>query len=231
MVLQVQNISKYYGSQQVIKNISFTINKGEIVGFLGPNGAGKSTTMKIISGCIPYNEGRIMIKGNDFDKNPIHIKRSIGFLPENNPLYEEMYIAEYLKYVAGLYLLDHKTEKINTVIKQTGLTSEINKKIEQLSKGYKQRVGLAQALIHNPDLLILDEPTSGLDPNQMEEIHQLLLTLSPDKGILFSSHTLSEVATICTRILFIHKGEIVADIPQKEISNLESLFKELTRET
>ncbi|MCC8145116.1 MAG: ATP-binding cassette domain-containing protein [Bacteroidales bacterium] len=229
MILKVQNISKSYGSQQVVKDISFSIQKGEIIGFLGPNGAGKSTTMKILTGCISPEQGKILIDDMDLMKNPLDAKSHIGFLPENNPLYEEMYVPEYLEYVAGLYSLDHKEEKTKQIIQQTGLTPEKHKKIEQLSKGYKQRVGLAQALIHDPDLLVLDEPTSGLDPNQTEEIHRLIVSLSKNKGILFSSHTLSEVATICTRILFIHRGEIKADLPVSEIQDLEILFKEITK--
>ncbi|MDL2223906.1 ATP-binding cassette domain-containing protein [Bacteroidales bacterium OttesenSCG-928-M06] len=229
MILQVLNISKSYRTQKAVNNISFSINKGEIIGFLGPNGAGKSTTMQIISGCIPPDEGEILIRNINLREDAINAKMNIGFLPESNPLYEEMYVAEYLEYVAGLYSLNHIRELTEDIIKKTGITPERHKKISQLSKGYKQRVGLAQALIHDPKLLILDEPTSGLDPNQMEEIHQLLLSLSKDKGILFSSHTLSEVATICTRILFIHQGEIKADLPVEEINDLELLFKELTK--
>ena len=216
MVLDVQNISKNYGRQAAVKAVSFSIEKGEIVGFLGVNGAGKSTTMKIIAGCMLPDSGTV-------------VKSSLGFLPEDNPLYDEMYVPEYLRYVAGLYALTHPKEKVEEIIQQTGLHPERHKRIEQLSKGYRQRVGLAQAIIHQPELLLLDEPTAGLDPNQTKEIHAFLLSLSQEKGILFSSHTLSEVATICTRILFIHQGKIVADRPRNEIEDLETLFAELTR--
>jgi ABC-2 type transport system ATP-binding protein len=229
MVLTVHNLSKKYGSQQVVKNISFSIDRGEIVGFLGPNGAGKSTVMKMITGCIPLDRGSVKINGFDLKENALKAKSSIGFLLENNPLYDEMYVSEYLEYVAGIYEIINKKEKIKKTILQTGLQSEVHKKIEQLSKGYRQRLGLAQAIIHRPDIVILDEPVSGLDPNQIEEIHKFILSLSQNSGIFFSSHTLSEIAVVCTRILFIHKGEIVADLPQNEIENLNVLFKNLTQ--
>ena len=228
-ILEVEKISKRYGSQQAVQNVSFSVNKGEIVGFLGPNGAGKSPTLKMIAGSIPLDAGTVKIAGADIRQDALQAKSHIGFLPENNPLYDEMYIAEYLEYAAGLYALDNRKERVIEVIRQTGLQPEVHKKIEQLSKGYRQRVGLAQAIIHQPDVLLLDEPASGLDPNQTEEINQLLLSLSREKGILFSSHTLPEVATICTRILFIHRGEIVADLPKEDIEDLDVLFKELTK--
>ncbi len=222
MVLEAQHISKKYNTQQVLNDISFDAKKGEIIGFLGPNGAGKTTTMKIITGCLDADEGNVLVK-----------KKGIGYLPENNPLYEEMYVAEYLEYVAKLYAPDLPANKIReqvkTTIEQVGLKPEAHKQISKLSKGYKQRVGLAQAIIHNPDLLILDEPTSGLDPNQTDEIKNLLLELSKDKAILFSSHTLTEVASICTRIIIIHKGNIVADKSIDETGDLEGLFKSLTK--
>lgn len=229
MILEVSGIKKLYGAQIAVNNISFSIDKGEIVGFLGPNGAGKSTTMKIITGGLPCSQGTIKINGIDLKKQPLMAKYNTGFLPENNPLYEDMYVREYLEYVAGIYSLDNKKASVEKVIQQTNLISESEKKIEQLSKGYKQRVGLAQAIIHEPALLVLDEPSSGLDPNQTDDMHQLLISLSENKGIIFSSHTLSEVATICTRILFINKGQILADLPRNEIKDLDLLFKELTR--
>jgi ABC-2 type transport system ATP-binding protein len=229
MILEVQNISKNYGSQQVVKEVSFSIAKGEIAGFLGLNGAGKSTTMQMIAGCIPLDAGRVNIAGTDLNQKPLTAKSSIGFLPEDNPLYGDMYVAEYLEYVAGLYAMKNRKEKVEDAIRQTGLQTEAHKKIEQLSKGYKQRVGLAQAIIHRPDMLVLDEPASGLDPEQTEEINRLLLTLSRDMGILFSSHTLSQAAIICTRILFIHRGKIVGDFLKNEIEDLETLFKNLTK--
>ncbi|MDR0799129.1 MAG: ABC transporter ATP-binding protein [Dysgonamonadaceae bacterium] len=228
MIIQVENLSKKYGSQDVVKQVSFAIAPGEIVGFLGLNGAGKSTTLKMLAGCIPPDQGHICIQGIDLLRHPLEAKSHLGFLPEENPLYGEMYGIEYLNYTADLYLLKNKRARIEETIRQTGLQKEIHKKIEQLSKGYKQRLGIAQAIIHQPDLLLLDEPTSGLDPNQIEEIHQLLVELSKDKAILFSSHTLSEVATICTRILFIHQGKLVADLPRNEIIDLNTLFKQLT---
>jgi ABC-2 type transport system ATP-binding protein len=228
MLLEVENLSKKYRSQEVVKDLTFSMDKGEIVGFLGPNGAGKSTTLKMITGCIPADAGNIRINGIDLITHPIEAKSHLGFLPEENPLYPEMYIPEYLGYVAGIYRLANPRERIDEVIRQTGLQKGINKKIEHLSKGYRQRVGLAQALIHQPDLLVLDEPTSGLDPNQTEEINHLLLALSKEKCILFSSHTLSEAAAICTRILLIHQGKIVVDMPRNEIDDLEGLFKQLT---
>ncbi|MDH8701741.1 ABC-2 type transport system ATP-binding protein [Dysgonomonadaceae bacterium PH5-43] len=230
MILEIKDITKSYGHTKAANNVSFNIQKGEIVGFLGPNGAGKSTTMKIISGCTNYNKGEVIINNINLKENPIQAKEQIGFLPESNPLYEDMYIYEYLDYVAGLYpTIKNRRERIEQVIQQTGITPQRNKRINQLSKGYKQRVGIAQAIIHDPHLIILDEPTSGLDPNQTEEIHKLLLSLKENKGILFSSHTLSEVATICTRIVFINKGEIKADLQKNEIEDLDYLFKKLTK--
>jgi ABC-2 type transport system ATP-binding protein len=229
IVLEVKNISKKYGSQVAVGNVSFSVGRGEIVGFLGPNGAGKSTTLKIITGSLSMDSGSVVISGYDLRSEPLKAKARIGYLPENNPLYDDMYVPEYLDYVAGLYLLDNRNARVAEIIRQTGLQSEAHKKIEQLSKGYRQRVGLAQALIHQPDVLVLDEPSAGLDPNQTDEINELLVHLKPEKAILFSSHTLSEAATICTRIVFIHRGMIVADVPRNDISDLDILFKELTQ--
>ena len=228
LMLEVKNISKSYGSQPAVKNVSFSIGRGEIVGFLGPNGAGKSTTLKLITGSLPMDSGSVVISGYDLQRDALKAKSHTGYLPENNPLYDDMYVPEYLEYAAGLYRLDNRKERISEMIRQTGLQAESHKKIEQLSKGYRQRLGLAQALIHQPDVLVLDEPLSGLDPNQTDEINRLLLSLHADKAILFSSHTLSEVASICTRIVFILRGEIVTDLPRNEIDNLEILFKELS---
>ncbi|MDR2683045.1 MAG: ATP-binding cassette domain-containing protein [Dysgonamonadaceae bacterium] len=227
-MLEVKNITKKYGSQTALHNVSFSIGRGEIVGFLGPNGAGKSTALKGITGSLPLDSGSVVIAGYDLQREPLKARFHIGYLPENNPLYDDMYVPEYLDYVAGLYLLDHRRERVADIIRQTGLQPEAHKKIEQLSKGYRQRVGLAQALIHNPEVLVLDEPSSGLDPNQTDEINRLLLRLQPEKTLLFSSHTLPEVATICTRILFIHRGEIVADLAREEIGDLEKVFREVT---
>lgn len=231
MFLSVDCISKKYGKQEVLKDLSFSIKKGEIVGFLGPNGAGKTTSMKIITGSISPDKGKVLINDIDLLENPVKARRLIGYLPENNPLYDEMYISEYLEYALKLYPFDGSVrEKIKETIIRTGLQPEAHKIISKLSKGYRQRVGIAQAIIHNPDLLILDEPTSGLDPNQLDEIISLIKSLSEKKAILLSSHTLPEVASICTRIIIINKGIIVADKPINEIDNLEKLFKDLTKE-
>lgn len=230
MILKVQHISKKYGTQQVLNDISFDVKKGEIIGFLGPNGAGKTTTMKIITNYLSSDEGTILVEGVDTVKDELETKSIIGYLPENNPLYEDMYVIEYLEYVSQLYSSAKYTkENVQTAIKQVGLNPEAHKQISELSKGYKQRVGLAQAIIHDPKLLILDEPTSGLDPNQIDEINHLLLDLSKDKAVLFSSHTLSEVVSICTRIIIIHRGNIVLDKPIAEIENVETMFKTLTK--
>jgi ABC-2 type transport system ATP-binding protein len=225
MVVEIDGVSKKYGSQEVVRNLSFSLNKGEIAGFIGLNGAGKSTALKMIAGCIPYDTGSIRINGFDLRRNPVEAKSHLGFLPEENPLYEDMYVCEYLEYLAGIYGINNKRERIGEIIRQTGLQPEIHKKNGHLSKGYRQRLGIAQTLIHNPDLLLLDEPSSGLDPKQTEAFNALLLHLSKEKAILFSSHTLSEVAAVCTRILIIHQGEIRFDKPVHEIDNPEAFFK------
>jgi ABC-2 type transport system ATP-binding protein len=229
MTLKVSRISKKYGSQQVLDDISFSVDKGEIVGFIGPNGAGKSTTMKIITGCLATDEGTVEINDFNIDRTPVKAKALVGYLPENNPLYDEMYVAEYLEYVAKLYPdTSVIKEKVKDIIVRVGLQPEVHKKIARLSKGYRQRVGLAQAIIHNPELLVLDEPSSGLDPNQIEEFNNLLFEMSREKAILLSSHTLSEVEAVCTRIIIIHKGRIMLDQPLKEIENLSESFKKMT---
>ncbi len=229
MTLKVSRISKKYGSQQVLDEVSFSVNKGEIVGFLGPNGAGKSTTMKIISGCLSADEGSVETGNFNMERNPLKAKALVGYLPEDNPLYDEMYVAEYLEYVAKLYPgIIGIQERVKDVIVRTGLQPEIHKKIAQLSKGYRQRVGLAQAIIHNPELLVLDEPSSGLDPNQIEEFNDLVFEMSREKAILLSSHTLSEVEAVCTRIIIIHRGRIMLDQTMNEIENLSELFKKMT---
>ncbi len=231
MILQVQNISKKYGKQQAVDAISFSVEKGEIVGFLGPNGAGKSTTMRMLTGCISADKGDVLISGFSISKQALKAKSNLGYLPEHNPLYEEMYVKEYLEYVAGMYDLPAKDIKIqvDAIVNEVGLQPESHKKIAHLSKGYRQRVGLAQAFVHDPQLLVLDEPITGLDPNQIEEIESFLRNKSREKAILFSSHTLSEVASVCTRIIIIHKGKIVLDEPINNIENLDSTFKELTK--
>ena len=211
MSITVSNLTKLYGTQKALNNISFTINKGEIVGFLGPNGAGKSTTMKIITGYLEANSGKAEVCGETADTNSLNTKKKIGYLPEANPLYFDMYVREYLEFVAGVHAIQNVKSKIETVIDTVGLKLEANKKIGQLSKGYKQRVGIAAALIHDPEVLILDEPTSGLDPNQIIEIREVIKRLGKNKTVLFSSHILQEVEAICDRVIIINRGNIVAD--------------------
>lgn len=207
----VNNLLKIYGAQKAVNDISFALSKGEIVGFLGPNGAGKSTTMKIITGYLQQDAGTVSVCGIDVSKDPIEAKRKIGYLPESNPLYHEMYVKEYLSFVAGVHKIENRKSKIDNVIALTGLTLEKAKKIGQLSKGYKQRVGLAAALIHEPEVLVLDEPTSGLDPNQIIEIRNVIKEQGKNKTVLFSSHIMQEVQAICDRVIIINKGRLVAD--------------------
>jgi ABC-2 type transport system ATP-binding protein len=211
MSITVTNLTKTYGAQKAVNNISFTVNKGEIVGFLGPNGAGKSTTMKIITGYIEADGGKASVCGETVSSNSLNTKKKIGYLPEANPLYFDMYVREYLEFVAGVHGLQNKKEKIAAAIETVKLKLEANKKIGQLSKGYKQRVGIAAALIHDPEVLILDEPTSGLDPNQIIEIREVIKNLGKNKTVLFSSHILQEVEAICDRVIIINRGNIVAD--------------------
>ena len=212
MSIQVKDLTKIYGQQKAIDQISFEIKTGEIVGFVGPNGAGKSTTMKILTGFIPPSSGEAKINGLDLIENSLEIRKHIGYLPENNPLYLDMYVKEYLEFVAGIYKLGNKTKsRIDEIVEQTGLSIERKKKIGALSKGYRQRVGLAQALIHDPAILILDEPTSGLDPNQIVEIRNLISKVGKEKTIMLSTHIMQEVEAICDRIIIINNGKIVAD--------------------
>jgi ABC-2 type transport system ATP-binding protein len=211
MSIKVSNLSKNYGVQKAVNNISFIIGKGEIVGFLGPNGAGKSTTMKIITGYIESDGGSVEVCGEQVHTDTLSAKKKIGYLPEANPLYFDMYVREYLEFVAGIHKIQQPGDKIEESIKKVGLTTEANKKIAQLSKGYKQRVGLAAALIHDPEVLILDEPTSGLDPNQIVEIREVIKSLGKNKTVLFSSHILQEVEAVCDRVIIINRGIIVAD--------------------
>ncbi len=219
MSILVENLTKIYGSQKAVDSISFSIEAGEIVGFLGPNGAGKSTTMKILSGYIPASSGRAEVLGLNVAEKPLEVKQRIGYLPELNPLYTDMYVSEYLQFNANMYGIKNAKEVINNIIDVTGLTLERKKKIGQLSKGYKQRVGIAQALINDPDVLILDEPTSGLDPNQMTEIRQLIVSLGKDKTILLSTHIMQEVEAMCNRVVIINKGKIVADSDVKALKS------------
>jgi ABC-2 type transport system ATP-binding protein len=213
MSLTVQNLTKIYGTQKAVDNISFHVDKGEILGFLGPNGAGKSTTMKIATGYLTATSGTVLVEGFDIGNNPLEVKRIIGYLPEHNPLYLDLYVHEYLLFVGKLYGLDSKglRDQVKKMIALCGLEQEQNKKIEALSKGYRQRVGLAQALLHDPKVLILDEPTSGLDPNQILEIRKMIREISKDKTVIFSTHILQEVQALCDRVVVINNGQIVAD--------------------
>ena len=222
MSIEVRNITKVFGEQKALDNVSFDINNGEIVGFLGPNGAGKSTLMKIITGYIPATEGEVLINGMNILENPIEIRKKLGYLPEQNPLYFDMYIVEYLEFVAGIYGIKNKKARIDEIVSLTGLEPEINKKIGTLSKGYKQRVGLAQAIIHDPEVLILDEPTSGLDPNQIIEIRNLIKNLGKEKTVILSTHIMQEVEAICDRILLIKKGVLLANDKAEDFAHLNS---------
>jgi ABC-2 type transport system ATP-binding protein len=221
MSIEVNNISKSYGAQKALDNISFSIKKGEIVGFLGPNGAGKSTLMKILTTYINADEGSAIVNGNDVNTNQKAVQLSIGYLPEHNPLYLDLYVREYLAFNADVYKV--AKSRIEEVIQLTGLSTESHKKIGQLSKGYRQRVGLANALLHNPDVLILDEPTTGLDPNQLMEIRNVIKNVGKDKTVFLSTHIMQEVEAICDRVIIINNGKIVTD---KKLDNLISEDKE-----
>jgi ABC-2 type transport system ATP-binding protein len=219
MSLHVKNLLKVYGTQKAVNNISFEVGEGEIVGFLGPNGAGKSTTMKIATCYVPPTEGSVTVAGFDVVNSPLNVKRITGYLPEHNPLYLDMYVHEYLRFIGKLYGINGSklARRVGEMVELCGLSLEQNKRIETLSKGYRQRVGLAQALIHNPSVLILDEPTSGLDPNQLVEIRKLIKEISRNKTVIFSTHIMQEVSALCSRVIVINKGEIVAD---DQLSNL-----------
>ncbi|WP_143959958.1 gliding motility-associated ABC transporter ATP-binding subunit GldA [Litoribacter populi] len=221
MSLEVINLSKTYGEQKVLNDISFEAKAGQVLGFLGPNGAGKSTTMKIATGYVLPDDGEVKVNGVSVLSNPKEVSRMIGYLPEHNPLYLDMYVKEFLQFIAGLYSMDkkHLANRIQTVIEQCGLGPEQHKKIGQLSKGYRQRVGLAKALIHDPSVIILDEPTTGLDPNQLVDIRKLIKEISRDKTLILSTHIMQEVEAICEKVIIINKGEIVA---QDLLSNLKS---------
>jgi ABC-2 type transport system ATP-binding protein len=211
MSIEVKDLTRLYGEQKAIDQISFSVQRGEIVGFLGPNGAGKSTTMKILTGCLKPSMGKAYLNGIDVNAEPLRTKKMTGYLPESNPLYGDMYIREYLSFIADIHHLPEKKKKISATIDQVGLRPESGKKIVQLSKGYKQRVGLAAALIHTPDVLILDEPTTGLDPNQIVEIRDVIKNYGKNRTVLFSSHILQEVEAICDRVIIINQGKIIAD--------------------
>ncbi len=235
MSVKVENLKKVYGEQIAVNSINFEIAKGEIVGFLGPNGAGKSTTMKMITGYVPATEGSAFVCGKEVSENRLGIQKKIGYLPESNPLYMDMYIREYLEFLAGVHQLGNQSERrINEIIEATGLKVEEKKKIGDLSKGYKQRIGIAQAMIHNPEVLILDEPTSGLDPNQIVEIRDLIKNFGRDKTVILSTHIMQEVEAMCDRVIIINKGTIVVDSNLKELQQkypdqtLETIFRNLT---
>ncbi len=231
MSLQIIDLTKNFGEQTALNNINLNIKKNEIVGLLGPNGAGKSTLMKSITGVLKIETGQILFQGKDISQSPIESKKNIGFLPENNPLYQDMFVKEYLNFVANIHKISSKI--VNEVIDLVGITPEKSKKISQLSKGYKQRVGLAQAIIHQPDLLILDEPTNGLDPNQIIEIRNLIKEISLEKTIILSTHIMQEVEALCSRVILIHKGNILQDCSIEDFKgkfqNLEEAFQYYTK--
>ena len=224
MSVEVKNLTKLFGSQRAVDNISFRVDKGQILGFLGPNGAGKSTTMKIATCYLPPSAGTILVNGYDVSEAPVAVRRQVGYLPEHNPLYLDMYVKEYLQFVGNLHGLKGKYLQTRTqeMVELCGLTLEQGKKIGSLSKGYRQRVGLAQALIHNPEVLILDEPTTGLDPNQIQEIRSLIKTVGQEKTVIFSTHIMQEVSAICDRVVIINRGTLAVD---STVSDLESLHK------
>ncbi|PRX57846.1 gliding motility-associated ABC transporter ATP-binding subunit GldA [Flagellimonas meridianipacifica] len=225
MSITVTNITKTFGAQKALNQISFSVKKGEIVGFLGPNGAGKSTMMRILTTYYKADEGEAKVNGHDVLTSARAVQKSIGYLPEHNPLYLEMFVKEYLEYNASVYKVSKS--RISEVIEQTGLTPEANKKIGQLSKGYRQRVGLATALLHDPEVLILDEPTTGLDPNQLIEIRKLIREIGKEKTILLSTHIMKEVEAVCDRVIIINKGELVADKPLEELRETEEQIIEV----
>ncbi len=226
MSLKAENITKKYGSQKALDNVSFDIKTGEIVGFLGPNGAGKSTMMKIITGFIPQNSGDIFVNELNIRDYITEVKKQIGYLPEHNPLYYDMYVKEYLNFVAKLYSVKDYKKEVDIIIEKTGLTAERNKKIGALSKGYRQRTGLAAALIHNPEVLILDEPTTGLDPNQIIEIRNLIKEVGKEKTVMLSTHIMQEVEAICNRVIIINKGQVIADKPVGQLTKLTQSKKQ-----
>jgi len=235
MSIKIDQVTKLYGDQKALDKVSFEIGTGELVGFLGPNGAGKSTTMKIITGYLSADEGTVAINGKTVETNQVSVRSKIGYLPENNPLYTDLYVREYLEMVAGFYHLQNKKEQVLKMIELTGLQAEQHKKIGALSKGYRQRVGLAQALIHDPEVLILDEPTTGLDPNQLEEIRQLIRTISTNKTVMLSTHIMQEVEAICSRVIIINKGVVAADgtidqLKDGQITRKQTVLVEFDRE-
>lgn len=220
MSIEVKGVSKIYGSQKALNDVSFSIKKGEIVGFLGPNGAGKSTMMKIITCFLPQTMGEVKVCGFDVSENAMEVKKRVGYLPEHNPLYLDMYVKEYLGFIAGLHGLKNKKERVSEIVDQVGLQLEQHKPIGALSKGYRQRVGLAQALIHDPEVLILDEPTTGLDPNQIVEIRNLIRRVGKSKTVMMSTHIMQEVEAVCDRVIIVNKGNLVADDSSKNIAGV-----------
>jgi ABC-2 type transport system ATP-binding protein len=232
MSIAVHADEKRFGDQRALKGVTLRLEKGEVVGLLGPNGAGKSTLMRLVTGYLPPTSGRIEVCGFDVMDEPLETKRRVGYLPEHNPLHEDMYVREYLRFVAGVQGVANRNERVDAVIAEVGLTPEVHKQIGQLSKGYRQRVGLAQALIHDPEVLILDEPTSGLDPNQLVDVRALIRTLGRDRTVILSTHIMQEVEAMCDRVVLIRSGEIVADASLKSMLNaeggLEAQFKALT---
>ena len=232
MSILVDNVSKVFGAQRALNGVSLTLDRGEVVGLLGPNGAGKSTLMRLIIGYLPPTEGRVEVCGFNVMDAPLETKRRVGYLPERNPVHEDMYVREYLQFVAGVHGVKDKAQRVASVIEEVGLTPEVHKQIGQLSKGYRQRVGLAQALIHDPEVLILDEPTSGLDPNQLVDIRALIRRLGQDRTVILSTHIMQEVEAMCDRVVLIRLGNIVADAPLADFvkaeGGLEAQFKALT---
>ncbi|MDR3134274.1 MAG: ATP-binding cassette domain-containing protein [Prevotellaceae bacterium] len=232
-MILVDNITKIYGAQKALDGVSFSVQRGKVLGLLGPNGAGKSTLMKILTGYLAPTSGKAVVNGFDLSQQALEARRTIGYLPENNPLYPDLYVREYLKFMGSLHKLGRKLDKrINEVIESVGITAEQHKKIGQLSKGYRQRVGLAQALLHEPPVLILDEPTTGLDPNQIVDIRQLISGLGRERIVLFSTHIMQEVEAVCNRIVIIHQGKLVIDTPLSKAAgnaSVEKLFRELTK--
>jgi len=234
MSIRVTDLHKRYGTEHALKGISFAAKPGRVLGFLGPNGAGKTTTMKILSGSLTPTSGHAALSGIDIGQDRVAASGRLGYLPEHNPLYLDMYVREALTFMAGLHGVANRDNRITEVIGMTGLTSEQHKKIHQLSRGYRQRIGLAQAILHDPDILILDEPTSGLDPNQLQDIRSLIKNLGREKTLLLSTHIMQEVEAVCDDVIILHKGQIVADFPLDELENryteqtLEALFIRLT---
>ncbi|MEY3119704.1 MAG: gliding motility-associated transporter ATP-binding subunit GldA [Bacteroidota bacterium] len=233
MSLVVNTLCKNYGLQVAVNEVSFELKPGEIVGFLGPNGAGKSTTLKMLAGFLEADKGSIVLNGERINQNATAVKKQIGYLPESNALYQDLYVKEYLQFLTAVHSITNASAAIQSVIEKTGLGQMQNKKIAALSKGYKQRLGIAAAIIHQPTLILLDEPTAGLDPNQLIEIRALIQSLSKDSMILFSTHILQEVTAICDRVLVLHQGKLVADEPTRQLldkhgASLEEIFKMLT---